>query len=127
VVLKSGVPLTDSATLSGGASPTGTITFTLIAPGGATVDTETIAVSGNGTYSTPHSFVPAAAGTYQWVASYGGDANNRPAASTPGSEPETVTRACRMLSKRMFLVSTLTGHHGPKHGRRPARHHGGKR
>jgi hypothetical protein len=128
VVLGKGVPLTDSATLSGGFSPTGTITFTLIAPGGGVVDTEVVTVTGNGTYSTPHGFVPATAGTYQWVASYGGDANNNPAASTPGSEPETVLPAGRgIVSKRLFLVSTLTGHHGPKHGRRPARHHGGKR
>ena len=33
--------------------PTGTVTFTLIAPGGGTVDTETASVSGNGSYTTP--------------------------------------------------------------------------
>ena len=45
--------LTDSAVLSGGYNETGTITFTLTAPDGSTVDTETIAVNGDGTYTTP--------------------------------------------------------------------------
>ena len=53
------VTLTDSATLANGKAPTGTITFSLVAPGGGTVDTETVAVSGNGTYSTPTGFHPA--------------------------------------------------------------------
>src|SRR5262249_41955169 len=50
------VTLTDAAILVGGFHPTGTITFTLVAPGGGTVDIETVAVSGNGTYTTPTGF-----------------------------------------------------------------------
>ena len=71
----------DTAALSGGSSPTGTITFNLYGPSatascsGTPVDTETAAVSGNGDYTTP-SFTPAQAGTYWWTASYGGDAGN---------------------------------------------------
>ena len=75
----SGTTLKDSALLSGGAAPTGTITFTLFANGGASPrDTETVTVNGNGTYSTPVGFslAGAAAGTYQWDASYSGDSNN---------------------------------------------------
>ena len=70
--------LTDSAVLSGGNNPTGTITFTLVGPAGATVDSETVTVAGNGAYSTPNGFslTGAAAGTYQWDASYSGDSNN---------------------------------------------------
>ena len=75
-----GVPLTDSAVLSGGSNPTGTITFTLVAPGGSTVDTESVTVNGNGTYKTPVGYtIPyhgGLAGIYQWNASYSGDANN---------------------------------------------------
>src|SRR4029077_1664912 len=41
------VTLKDSAVLSGGSSPSGTITFTLVYKG-STVDTETVPVSGNG-------------------------------------------------------------------------------
>jgi len=69
VVVGSGMKLTDSATLAGGNSPTGLITFTLIGPTGTTVDTETAMVSGNNTYTTPTGFLPGSAGTYQWQAS----------------------------------------------------------
>ena len=62
VVVGSGAKLTDSATLAGGFSPTGTITFTLTL-NGTTVDTETAMVKGNATYSTPTGFVPTATGT----------------------------------------------------------------
>src|SRR5262249_15628992 len=62
---------------------------------GTTVaDTETVAVSGNGTYTTPTGFLPTAttygAGTYQWVASYSGDTNNNAISSPNGAEPESV-------------------------------------
>jgi hypothetical protein len=98
VVIGSGNRLTDSATLSGGFNPTGTITFTLTGPGGTTVDTETVTVHGNGTYTTPTGSLPTATGTYQWVASYSGDTNNNPVASRPGDEPETVTPASPMIT-----------------------------
>ena len=67
--------LTDLATLAGGVNPTGTITFTLHAPGGTSVvDTETVAVNGNGNYTTPTGYTPPKSGTvtgiYQWTASY---------------------------------------------------------
>ena len=50
------VTLNDAARLIFGFNPTGTITFTLVAPGGGTVDTETVAVNGNGIYVTPAGF-----------------------------------------------------------------------
>ena len=85
--------LTDAATLSGGFSPTGTITFTLH-QGGTLVDTEMVAVNGNGTYTTPTGFTlpttGTVTGTYQWDATYSGDANNT-AASDTGSVAEQVT------------------------------------
>jgi uncharacterized repeat protein (TIGR01451 family) len=91
VVIGSGAKLTDSATLSGGYGPTGTITFTLYAPDGTTVvDTETATVSGSGTYTTPTGYLPSAPGTYQWVASYGDDTNNNGVSNNQGDEPETV-------------------------------------
>ncbi|HQU42286.1 MAG TPA: hypothetical protein PK867_05715, partial [Pirellulales bacterium] len=102
VVLGSGNKLTDTATLSGGNSPTGTVTFYLFAPGVApaaddsnNVYTDTVTVSGNGTYSTasgtnPGGYLPTAIGTYQWIAVYGGDANNNSVASNYGDEAEVV-------------------------------------
>src|SRR5205807_2447290 len=75
----SSVLLNDTATLSGGYHPTGSITFTLVY-NNATVDTETVTVSGNGSYSTPTRRSPplsgTVTGTYQWNATYNGDTNN---------------------------------------------------
>jgi hypothetical protein len=86
----------DTATLSGGFSPIGTITFTLYGPSpqpncsAAPVDTETASVTGNGSYTTPAGFTPAQGGTYWWTASYGGDINNATAASGCGTESVTI-------------------------------------
>jgi hypothetical protein len=92
-VVFGGGKLTASATLAGGSSPTGTLTFTLVAPDGTAVDAESVTVNGNGTYSTPAGYLPAAAGTYNWLAAYGGDSNNSSASSSLG----------------LTLTSTLTG------------------
>ena len=81
----SAATLTDTATLSGGYNPTGTITFTLHNPNGAVVDTETVDVDGNGSYTTPVGYVlptGAVTGTYQWDATYSGDANNTSASDS---------------------------------------------
>ncbi len=98
VTLSSATPATlnDSAVLAGGFSPTGTITFTLFENGGPTpVDTETVSVNGDGTYSTPTGFTlpttGTVAGTYQWNAAYSsGDGNNN-GASDIGASNERVT------------------------------------
>ena len=87
----------DTATLSGGSNPTGTITFTLYGPSsqancsGTAADSETANVAGNSTYATPTGFIPSQAGTYWWTASYSGDTNNNPAVSNCGDESVTVT------------------------------------
>jgi uncharacterized repeat protein (TIGR01451 family) len=76
------VALSDQATLSGGANPTGTITFHLYlgadcSPGnevaGSPVTNTTVA--GNGVYPSP-TIVVSATGTYHWIAVYSGDTNN---------------------------------------------------
>src|SRR5580700_1133198 len=79
VTLGPPVTLNDTADLEGGFNPTGSIIFTLVGPHGTTVDTEMVLVNGNGLYSTPTGFTPSGpngAGTYQWNATYSGDANN---------------------------------------------------
>jgi hypothetical protein len=75
--------VTDTATLSGGAGPTGTITFSLYGPDDATCNgtpasTSTKTVNSSGDY-TSDAAAPSAAGTYRWTAAYSGDANNHPA------------------------------------------------
>jgi hypothetical protein len=91
-----GARIHDTAVLSGGSSPTGKITFALYSASDATCSTvlhkSTVAVSGDGSYASP-SFTPASTGSYQWVASYGGDANNQSVSGSCNdpSERSTVT------------------------------------
>ncbi len=85
----------DTATLSGGMNPTGTITFQLFGPGnadcsGVPIATSNRTVNGAGIYVSD-SFTPILPGTYQWVAIYSGDANNA-RSETPCNDPlEQVT------------------------------------
>ena len=97
--VSAGNPISDSATLSGGFSPTGSITFSAYGPddatcaGAAVFSSAPVAVSGNGTYG-PVSFTPAAAGVYRWIASYSGDANNNAVAGVcnDAGENDTVNK-----------------------------------
>lgn len=85
-----GKRLSLSATLSGGARPTGTVRLTVFGPrrrapasctsGGTPIGTAT--VSGDGTFK--RGFTPRKPGRYWFYASYGGDVGNAPAASTCG-------------------------------------------
>jgi uncharacterized repeat protein (TIGR01451 family) len=95
VVLGSGAQMTDSAVLSGGSSPTGTLTFNLFAPGedpavSLPVHSDTLPVSGNGTYNSG-GYTPTAPGTYEWIAVYSGDSTNAGSQTNVGDEPETAT------------------------------------
>jgi ice-binding like protein len=103
----SGANISDTATMSGGLSPSGTVVFTLFGPGdstckGAAVSTTTgtlagqTASSGNVTAGAP--------GTYNWVATYSGDANNATATSPCGSEQVVVTPP-RTLTGRAYGLS----------------------
>ena len=89
-----GAAISDTATLSGGTSPTGTITFRLYGPNDATcssaaIFTSLVTVSDNGTYPSG-SFTPTTEGTYRWIANYGGDTNNAATANTCNALNETV-------------------------------------
>ena len=77
------VTLSDSAVLSGGYYPTGSITFTLSGPDGFSYS-QTDPVSGNGTYMASDTLptTGTVAGTYTWSAAYSGDANNKVASET---------------------------------------------
>ncbi|HEX4613898.1 MAG TPA: hypothetical protein VH092_37300, partial [Urbifossiella sp.] len=90
-----GTTLTDTALIGGGNSPTGSITFTLTGPDGSTVvDTESVPVNGNGSYSTPTGYVATTPGTYTWHASYSGDGLNSGAVDQGGAaEQAAVTKA----------------------------------
>jgi hypothetical protein len=88
----------DDATISGGfGTPGGTITFSLFSPSDATCSgtpayTQTVNVSGNGTYSTTNTtFLATDTGTWRWLVSYSGDGNNEAATSACGVENFTIT------------------------------------
>jgi len=87
-----GSSATDTATLSGGVNPTGSIFFNAYGPSDTAVCTGTPAftdtvtdVNGKGDY-TSGAFTPLAAGRYWWIASCSGDGNNKPASDTCGDE-----------------------------------------
>jgi hypothetical protein len=90
----SGGEIHDTATLSGGNAPTGTITFNLYLPSDPTCTgtpeaTSTETVLGNGSYDSV-TFLPTTLGTWHWVASYSGDTPNLPASGTCGDANESV-------------------------------------
>src|ERR1700730_9981638 len=108
-----GGTVSDSATLTGGASPSGIVTFKLFSPGDTTCSgtpfaTKTGTLSGGTASSGP--VTVGAAGTYNWVAAYSGDGNNSPVSSPCGSEQVVVTG--QTLTGRAFGLSaraTLLG------------------
>ncbi len=99
-----GSAITDSAALTGTSQDVGavlsnaggTITFALYGPSDTNctstpVFTSSATVSGDGTYS-PSSFTPTqGAGTYRWIATYGGDPSNNGATELCGASGETST------------------------------------
>ncbi len=86
--------ISDSATLTGGYAPTGSVTFTLYGPGDATcsnaLSSTTVPVGASGVSNSGKVKV-GAAGTYNWVATYSGDLDNLPVRSACGSEPVVIT------------------------------------
>ncbi len=86
--------ISDSATLTGGYAPTGSVTFTLYGPGDATcsnaLSSTTVPVGASGVSNSGQVKV-GAAGTYNWVATYSGDLDNLPVRSACGSEPVVIT------------------------------------
>ena len=88
-----GQSVTDSATLSGGYNPAGSITYTLYGPSSSAscttqVGQVTKSVSGDGSYTSP-TITPGQAGTYWWIANYGGDSNNTATTNGCGASGES--------------------------------------
>jgi hypothetical protein len=88
----------DSSTLSGAtAGAGGSITFNLYSPADATCAgtpalTQTVPVSGNGSYTTTNTtFFVTDVGTWRWLVTYSGDANNEPTSSACGVENFSIT------------------------------------
>lgn len=83
-----GANISDSATLSGGASPSGAVTFTLYGPGDTQCTNPIASATGVLTGATALSgdLVAGPPGVYNWVASYPGDGSNYGVVSPCGSE-----------------------------------------
>jgi hypothetical protein len=97
-----GGSVNDTATLSGGSTPTGQITFSLYdrndqSCSGPPIFTDTKAVSGNGDYQSA-GFTPTGIGTYRWTASYSGDADNNPASTACNDANESATVTAPLVS-----------------------------
>lgn len=96
-----GISISDSATVSGGFNPTGTVTFALFGPGD-TACSGTNLVSGlagfanvalSGGAASSGAFATSAVGTYNWMATYNGDSNNNAVSSNCGDEAVVIRRA----------------------------------
>ena len=86
-----GQSISDGASVTGGDSPTGTVTFNLYSNNSCTgpalfSDTENL-VSGS---STSADYTVTATGTDYWVATYNGDSHNNTASSSCSAEPVAV-------------------------------------
>jgi hypothetical protein len=95
-----GLTIKDKATVTGGYSPTGTVTFKLYAnPNGTGTPLFTDAnESLSGGSATSAGYKVAAAGTDYWVATYNGNTNNNPVSSGNAAAPVTVGKATPVLS-----------------------------
>ncbi len=108
-----GTSLNDTAHVSGGSSPTGTVTFDLYGPtdstcSGVALYIKTVALSGSDAATTDG---PASAltGTYHWTATYNGDSNNNTASSSCASEAVTVTKASPGIATTPNPASATVG------------------
>ncbi len=107
-----GTSISDTAVLSGGASPTGTITFGAYGPDdttctGAVAFTSSVPVNGNGTYESGP-FMPTAVGTYRWIAAYSGDGANNPVSGACNDPNESAVISAAVLDATLSTTATPT-------------------
>ncbi len=111
-----GTSISDTATLSGGFNPTGTVTFDLFAPADTTCDGDPLSTSTNtlsaGT-ATSDTFPTTLVGTYHWTATYNGDTNNTTAASVCADEPVVIGQATTSVATQVNMAGTTTAVTGP--------------
>ena len=107
--------LWDEAHLADGDAATGWITFTLYGPDDATCSLAPVGISyqevgGNGFYRSA-TYHPSQAGTYRFVAAYGGDAQNAAVATVCGdpSQQVAVDRAPSRLETTASAPAATTG------------------
>ena len=93
---------TDTASLAGGYSPTGTITYAVYSDSACTTAVggyaSEVTVIGNGRQPSSAGFTPSATGTYSWTAAYSGDSNNNGFTTPCGASGETLSVLARATS-----------------------------
>src|SRR2546428_10489474 len=77
--------------------------------GGVLASEGPVSVDGDGEYSTPQGASPTQAGTYYWVASYSGDANNKEATSGCADEPVLIAQAQPAIATTQDPASGTVG------------------
>jgi hypothetical protein len=99
------------AALSGGSSPTGTITFSLYSASDLACSeplrSVTVVVSGDGIYVSPP-VTPTSAGSYQWLATYSGDEHNKGLSAACHDPAEQSTVAQPVCVRSSVAVRGLT-------------------
>jgi hypothetical protein len=119
-----GSPINDKATLTGATTTAGgSITFKLYSSladcnnDANAVFTDTKTVSGNGDYTSAN-FTPANVGTYYWLASYSGDANNAKATGACGDtgEQSVVTSVPSSMSSTQSFIPNDSAKISAPHG-----------
>jgi hypothetical protein len=116
-----GTPLADSAAVTGGANPTRNVTFELFGPDnlgctpgpGQPIFVQTVPVTAATVTFTPTSQTPAPPGVYSWVATYGGDGNNRAVASGCTAEQVTVVKATPSVTTTPSSATITVGTRSP--------------
>jgi hypothetical protein len=107
-----GSSIADKATVKGGYSPSGTVTFNLYSSS-TTQDSSTLLFSDSeslsGGVATSANYKTTAAGTDYWVATYNGDANNSSVGSSASGEPVTVAQASPLISSSQQPASATVG------------------
>jgi hypothetical protein len=107
-----GSSIADKATVSGGDSPTGTVTFNLYsnstASGTPLFTDANVALSGGAATSTGYT-ATATDAIYYWGATYNGDSNNNSVSSSTSGEPVTITAASPAINTSQQPASAVVG------------------
>ena len=94
-----GTAVRDVATIGGGSNPTGSVTFKLFSDNTCATQVFTSTVNLSGGSATSANYTPTTAGTFYWIATYKGDANNNAVSSACGAANSVViTRATPTLT-----------------------------
>jgi hypothetical protein len=105
-----GSSISDKAIITGGTSPTGTVTFKLYNNPTGTgtplfIDTESLV----GGIATSASFVTTGVGTDYWVATYNGDSHNASITSGKADEPVTIRKAAPHINTTQLPAGAIVG------------------